>query len=82
MEVSIFWCFVNHLGTKHHLLYFISIVVQADMPDWKSAKDKDIAHLCCSKFPGTQMYFSFFPAIFAFFSLFEQRKILLFKEKQ
>lgn len=55
---NVFWCFVNHLGAKRHLLCFGSIAAQAGVPDWKTPEDAAttlvfIAHLRRSEWIGS-----------------------------
>lgn len=55
---NVFWCFVNHLGAKRHLLCFGSIAAQAGVPDWKTPEDTAttlvfIAHLRRSEWIGS-----------------------------
>lgn len=55
---NVFWCFVNHLGAKRHLLCFGSIAAQAGAPDWKTPQDTAttlvfIAHLRRSEWIGS-----------------------------
>lgn len=55
---SVFWCFVNDLVAKRHLLCFGSIAAQAGVPDWKTPEDTAttlvfIAHLRRSEWIGS-----------------------------